>query len=110
MDFASLTQADKAKHSNNAGLEILDFSPWADDLGNATSGNQAVTSQPSFPETQPDTNGVLPEQEDPMPRDLFNSNFEETLEFANHPQIQNECQVQSYLLFIVCFKSFMGQW
>ena len=110
MDFASLTQADKAKHSNNARLEILDFSLWVDDLGNATSGNQAVTSKPSFPETQPNTNGVLPEQEDLIPRDLFNSSLEETFEFGNHPQIQNECQVQSYLLFIVCFKSFMGQW
>ena len=110
MDFASLTQENKAKDSNNAGLEILDFSSWEDDLGNGTSGSQAVTSQPSFPETQPDTIGVLPEQEDPILGDLFNSNFGETLEFGNLPQIQNECQVTSYLLFIVCSKSFMGQW
>ena len=93
MDIASLTQAKKAKDSSNAGLEICDFSSWEDGSGNGTSGNQAVTSQPSFPETQPDTNGVLPEQEDLIPGDLFNINFEETWEFGNHPQIQNECQV-----------------
>ena len=110
MDFASHPQADKAEDSNNAGQKILDFSSWEDCLGNGTSGNQAVTFQPSFPETQPDTNGVLPEQENPILGGLFNSNFDETLEFGNQPQIQKECQVQSYLLFIVCSKSFMAQW
>ncbi|KAF3951029.1 hypothetical protein CMV_023280, partial [Castanea mollissima] len=92
VDLASLTEADKAEDSNSAGLKILDFPSWEDDLGNGTSRNQAVTFQPSFPETQPDTNGVLPEQENPIPGDLFNSNFDETLEFGNQPQIQKECQ------------------
>ncbi|KAL4645329.1 hypothetical protein ACB092_02G227900 [Castanea dentata] len=90
VDFASLTQADKAEDSNNAGLKILDFPSWEDDLGNGTSGNQAVTFQPSFPETQPDTNGVHPEQENPILGDLFNSYSDETLEFGNQPQIQKE--------------------
>ena len=109
MDFGSLAQADKAKYSNNM-RQILDFPPSDDDLGNGTSGNQAVPFWPSFPETQPDTNGFLLERENLILGQHFTSNFGERWELGSHPQNQNEWQVQSYLLFIVCAKNPMAQW
>ena len=108
MDFGSLAQADKAKYSNNM-RQILDFPPSDDDLGNGTSGNQAVPFLPSFPETQPDTNGFLLERGNLILGQHFTSNFVERWEFSSHPQIQNGWQVQSYLLFRVCAKSPMAQ-
>ncbi|XP_050291132.1 calmodulin-binding transcription activator 3-like [Quercus robur] len=89
--FGSLAQADKAKYSNNM-RQILDSPPSDDDLGNGTSGNQAVPFWPSFPETQPDTNGFLLERENLVLRQHFTSNFVERWEFSSHPQIQNEWQ------------------
>ena len=89
---------------------ILDF-PLSDDiLGNGTSGNQFVPFWPSFPETQPDTNGFLLGQENLILGQHFTSNFGEGWGYGSHPQNQNLWQVQSYLLFIVCAKSPMAQW
>uniref|UniRef100_A0A2N9IUD1 IPT/TIG domain-containing protein n=1 Tax=Fagus sylvatica TaxID=28930 RepID=A0A2N9IUD1_FAGSY len=88
VDLASLTQADKAKLSNDTGLKIHDFPLWGDALENGTSGNQAVTFQPSFPETKPDTIGVLPKQENPILGHHFTSNFGERQEIGSHPQVQ----------------------
>ena len=105
MDFASLPQADKAKDGNNAALKILDFPLWEDILGNGTSGTQAVTFEPSFLETKPDTTGVLSKQENPILGQHFTSNLGEKREIGSHSQAQKEWQVQSYLLFIVCAKS-----
>ena len=108
VDLASLTQADKAKLSNDTGLKIHDFPLWGDALENGTSGNQAVTFQPSFPETKPDTIGVLPKQENPILGHHFTSNFGERQEIGSHPQVQKLWQVQSYLLFMLCAKSPMA--
>lgn len=100
VDFVSLTLADKVKDSNNPELKHLDFALWDDILGNGTSGGEAVPFQPSFPETQPDTIGVLPKQENQILGQLFTSNFERQ-EFGSHLQVQEEWQVQSYIQFIV---------
>ncbi|KAK9990250.1 hypothetical protein SO802_025235 [Lithocarpus litseifolius] len=91
VDFGSLAQADTAKYSNNM-RQILDPPPPDDDLGNGTSGNQAVPFWPSFPETQPDTNGFLLERENLILGQQITSNIVERWEFSSHPQIQNEWQ------------------
>ncbi|KAE7998072.1 hypothetical protein FH972_002650 [Carpinus fangiana] len=90
VDFFSLTQADKAKESNNAGLKDLDFASWEDILKNATSGSQTVPLQPPFLERQPDTIGVLGKQENQKLGQLFTNNFGERQEFGGRPQAQEE--------------------
>lgn len=77
VDFVSLTRADKAKESNNAGLKDLDFASWEDVFENGTTGSQTVPLQPPFLERQPDTIGVLGKRENQKPGQLFTSNFGE---------------------------------
>ncbi|KAF5480859.1 hypothetical protein F2P56_001569 [Juglans regia] len=91
VDFVSLTLADKVKDSNNPESKHLDFALWDDILGNGTSGGEAVPLQPSFPETQPDTIGVLSKQENQILGQLFTSNLE-IQEFGSHLQVQEEWQ------------------
>ncbi|KAK4584049.1 hypothetical protein RGQ29_021974 [Quercus rubra] len=75
----------------NAGLSdpFLPASISNDILGNGTSGNQSVPFWPSFPETQPDTNGFVLGQENLILGQHFTSNFGEGWGYGSHPQNQN---------------------
>ncbi|XP_075654280.1 calmodulin-binding transcription activator 3-like isoform X2 [Castanea sativa] len=74
----------------NAGLTDPSFpGPISDDY----QGNFPIILGVDFASlTSADTNVVLPEKENLILGDLVISNFGETWEFGNHPQIQKECQ------------------
>ncbi|XP_044479128.1 calmodulin-binding transcription activator 3-like [Mangifera indica] len=79
-DFSSLSQADKIKDINDAGLT------WEDVLENCSSGIGSLPFHPSFSSTQTDTIGYIPKQEHEILGQPFTKNWNlvERQEFGSH--------------------------